>query len=264
MNGAIPAGRRGRGAERPACIFLRFTGPVAIGIAAWTYLTVMIGDMSTIPGVAAMMLSPQAVTPVQLLGLLLMWAVMMAAMMLPTVIPMVKAYARMHGAGPNRGAGELPVLAFSVGYVIAWAGFSVGATLLQSVFTQAAWMSPMMMKLQSPVLAGSVVLIAGLYQFTPLKRTCLGQCRSPMSFLITQWREGSDGALCMGLRHGAFCVGCCWALMALLFVGGVMNTFWIVAIMLYVLIEKIAPGNGKLTNAAGLILVGSGLGLIFF
>jgi predicted metal-binding membrane protein len=187
-----------------------------------------------------------------------MWAVMMAAMMLPTAAPMITAYARMQGADRARGAGWLPVFAFSGGYVLAWAGFSLVAAGLQAGLTNLANMSPMMMRATGP-LAGAILVVAGLYQFSPVKHACLRQCRTPISFLMTQWREGSLGALGMGWRHGLFCVGCCWALMGLLFVVGVMNAAWIIAITIYVLVEKIVPGAELLSKAVGVALVGMGL-----
>ena len=116
----------------------------------------------------------------------------------------------------------------------------------------------MMMKATGPLAAG-ILVVAGLYQFSPVKHACLRQCRTPISFLMTQWRDGSLGALGMGWRHGLFCVGCCWALMGLLFVAGVMNTAWIIAIMIYVLVEKIIPGGEKLSKIFGATLVGLGL-----
>jgi predicted metal-binding membrane protein len=240
----------------PARLALRLGGPTALAVASWVYLSVMINDMSTMPGMSAMMM--RVFSPMQFFELFLMWAVMMAAMMLPTAAPMITAYARMQGADRARGAGWLPVFAFSAGYVLAWAGFSLAAAGLQAGFTNLAIMSPMMMRATGP-LAGAILVVAGLYQFSPVKHACLRQCRTPISFLMTQWREGSWGALGMGWRHGLFCVGCCWAMMGLLFVVGVMNAAWIIAITIYVLVEKIVPGAELLSKAVGVALVGMGL-----
>ncbi|MCP4381310.1 MAG: DUF2182 domain-containing protein [Hyphomicrobiales bacterium] len=245
----------------PARLVLLLGGPVAVAVASWIYLAFMIGDMSTIPGMSAMMMSPQMFSPMQVVGLFAMWAVMMAAMMLPTAAPMITAYARMQGADRARGAGSLPVLAFSGGYVVAWAGFSLVAAGLQAGLTDLAIMSPMMMKARDP-LGGAILVIAGLYQFSPAKHACLRQCRTPISFLMTRWREGGWGALGMGWRHGLFCVGCCWALMGLLFVVGVMNAAWIIAITIYVLVEKIVPGGEVLSKIVGVIMVWLGLWII--
>jgi len=246
----------------PARLALVLGGPVALAIASWIYLGLMIGDMSMIPGMAAMMMPGQMFMPMPLFGLFLMWAVMMAAMMLPTAMPMIIAYARMQAVDRARGAGWRPVLLFATGYVLAWAGFSLAAAIFQAGLTHLALMSPMMMKAESGPLAGAILIVAGLYQFTPLKQTCLRLCRTPLSFLMTEWREGNFGALTMGWRHGLFCIGCCWALMGLLFVAGVMNTLWIIAITLYVLIEKILPGSAWFTRLTGAGMVAAGLWLM--
>lgn len=243
----------------PARLAVLLGGPVALALGSWIYLDMMIGDMSIIPGMASMMMPGQMFLPVPLFGLFLMWAVMMAAMMLPTAAPMIMAYARMQATDRARGAGWQPVWMFSGGYVVAWAGFSLAAAVLQAGLTNLALMSPMMMKAASGPLAGSILLIAGLYQFTPLKQMCLRLCRTPINFLMTQWRDGNLGALQMGWRHGLFCIGCCWALMGLLFVTGVMNTAWIIAITLYVLVEKILPGSEMLSKLTGLGMIGAGL-----
>lgn len=247
----------------PARLATLLGAPLALALVSWIYLGLMIGDMSMIPGMAAMMTDPSNMfMPVPLFGLLLMWAVMMAAMMLPTAAPMIIAYARMQAADRAHGAGWMPVLVFAGGYVVAWAVFSLAAAVLQAGLTNLALMSPMMMKVASGPLAGSILLIAGTYQFTPLKQTCLRLCRTPMSFLMTRWRDGNFGALQMGWRHGLFCVGCCWALMGLLFVTGVMNTAWIIAITLYVLIEKIVPGSEMFSKMTGLAMVSAGVWVI--
>ena len=255
--------KRGAAAHvTPARLAQLLGGPVAVAVASWIYLAVMIDDMSAIPGMSAMMMSPQVFTPMQVIGLFLMWAVMMAAMMLPTAAPMIVAYARMQGADRANGAGWLPVLAFSGGYVLAWAGFSLVAAGLQAGLTNLAFMSPMMMKATAP-LGGAILVVAGLYQVSPMKHACLRQCRTPISFLMTQWRGGRLGALAMGWRHGLFCVGCCWALMGLLFVVGVMNTAWIIAITVYVWVEKIIPGSETLSKLVGAAMVGLGFWISF-
>jgi len=245
----------------PARLALLSTGPIAVALGSWIYLAIMIDDMSTVPGMSAMMMHPQVFTPMQFMGLFVMWAVMMAAMMLPTAAPMILAYARMQAADRRKGAGWLPVFAFSGGYVISWVAFSLGAAALQAGLINLALMSPMMMKTSGP-LAGGVLVVAGLYQFSAVKHACLRQCRTPIGFLMTQWREGGWGALRMGWRHGLFCVGCCWALMGLLFVAGVMNAAWIIVITVYVLGEKIIPDSEWLSKFVGVILAGFGLWFI--
>lgn len=153
----------------------------------------------------------------------------------------------------------LSVSTFAGGYVLAWSGFSLAAAGIQLALTSAAVLSPMMMKVMPGPVAASVLICVGVYQFTPLKQSCLRQCRTPIAFLMTQWREGDLGAVIMGWRHGLFCVGCCWALMALLFVAGVMNTVWIIAITLYVLIEKVVPNSQAISKLVGAGLIGLGL-----
>ncbi|MDF1607382.1 DUF2182 domain-containing protein [Hoeflea sp. YIM 152468] len=261
MARGISIGRGGANLS-PARLALGLGGPVTLALASWVYLALMIGDMSLVPGMAAMMMPGQMFMPVPLLGLCLMWAVMMAAMMLPTAMPMIMAYARMQALDRSRGAGWMPIWMFSGGYVLAWAAFSVAAAVFQAGLTHLALMSPMMMKAGSGPLAGGILIVAGVYQFTPLKQACLKLCRTPLSFLMTEWRQGNSGALAMGWRHGLFCIGCCWALMGVLFVAGVMNTAWIIAIALYVLIEKTVPGSEGLTKLTGLAMIAAGAWLI--
>ncbi len=188
----------------------------------------------------------------------LMWAVMMVGMMVPGAAPMILLFAAVRRRQGEKGRTLAPTGAFLSGYIAVWTGFSLAATALQWALEQAALLSPMMVG-TSPVLGGVVLIGAGVYQWTPLKNACLDHCRSPIHFLSRSWRPGSAGAFVMGLEHGAFCVGCCWVLMALLFVGGVMNLLWVAAIAMFVLIEKAAPfgvAMGRL-GAAVLILAGA-------
>lgn len=152
---------------------------------------------------------------------------------------------------------QAPFLAtgiFLLGYVIVWTGFSAVATLAQWGLHSLALLSPMMVS-TSPILGGVLLIGAGIFQFTPLKHACLAHCRTPLGFLMTEWREGTQGALFMGLRHGSFCVGCCWLLMALLFVAGVMNLLWVAAIAAYVLIEKVVPEGQWVSRAIGSLVI---------
>lgn len=221
--------------------------------------TAAMAPMETLSTMA--MTAPQPVSGAMLWGLFVMWAVMMAAMMLPTAAPMLVAFARMQGAGAGKAGRGAPVAGFAGGYLLVWAGFSVGAALLQAGLTDLALMSPMMMQTAAPI-SGAILIAAGLYQFTPFKQACLRLCRSPMSFLMTRWREGVAGALRMGLSHGSWCLGCCWALMLALFAVGVMNTAWIVGITAYVLVEKLAPRSRLLSRLSGAGLLVAGLWLV--
>jgi predicted metal-binding membrane protein len=146
---------------------------------------------------------------------------------------------------------------FTAGYLLAWTAFSAVAAATQLLLHQAAMLSPDMSS-NSTLLGGAMLIGAGVYQWLPLKTACLTHCRSPLAFLTHEWREGTAGALIMGFRHGVFCVGCCWALMALLFVAGVMNLIWVAAIAVFVLVEKLAPLGGRFGQAAGLLLVSWG------
>ncbi|MGH8808873.1 MAG: DUF2182 domain-containing protein, partial [Noviherbaspirillum sp.] len=146
---------------------------------------------------------------------------------------------------------------FALGYLALWTAFSVVAVPLQFALEKAALLSPMM-KATSIALAGAVLIAAGIYQWTPLKQSCLRRCRSPLEFVLTHWREGTRGAFIMGVRHGMYCVGCCWVLMLLLFVGGVMNLLWIAGLAVFILVEKLAPAGHWIGRIAGLLLIGWG------
>jgi predicted metal-binding membrane protein len=150
---------------------------------------------------------------------------------------------------------------FALGYLLAWTGYAVLAALAQSLLHSAALLSPAMAS-RSPLLGGGLLMLAGVYQWLPLKGACLSHCRSPLGFFSTEWREGVSGALLMGLRHGTYCVGCCWALMALLFVAGVMNLLWVVVIAGFVLAEKVMPNGRLLGRITGVLLAGWGLWVV--
>lgn len=182
-----------------------------------------------------------------------MWSVMMAAMMLPGAAPMILLYATI-ARRRGQAKGDLNTASFVGGYIAVWALFSAAAVALQFRLEQAALLSSMM-EMTSIALAGAILILAGLYQWTPLKRACLRRCRSPLDFIMIEWREGGTGAFVMGLRHGLYCLGCCWLLMLLLFVGGIMNLVWIAALAVFVLIEKIAPAGYGIGRAAGLVLI---------
>ena len=194
----------------------------------------------------------------------LMWWVMMIAMMLPSVASIILLYSTLtrrlnHTQNPSVLAGT-----FLGGYLAAWAFFSLLATLLQSVLELRGFVSPMMMSLTSQIIGAGVLIAAGLYQFTPVKESCLQHCQNPMKFLTEKRRPGYRGAFLMGVEHGAFCLGCCWFLMALLFVGGIMNLYWIIGLTLYVLLEKLIPTRNfiNIGKIAGGLLILSGVGII--
>ena len=225
---------------------------LALSLIGWALLAWMAIDMGH-PISQLMMPASSLWTAANLIAILCMWAVMMAAMMLPSALPAVLTFARLceHGGEHSR------LWAFVGAYLLVWVGFSVAATGAQWVLQSMNWVNPMIVS-TSAWLSGSLLMIAGVYQFSPLKRLCLANCRTPMGFLLGEWRVGVRGAFVMGLRHGWFCLGCCWALMALLFVGGVMNLAWIVALSIAVAIEKMAPHGEKVALALGVGLIAAG------
>jgi predicted metal-binding membrane protein len=189
-----------------------------------------------------------------LLLVFVMWAIMMAAMMLPAATPLLLLLAKINHARYSRWRSAVATGVAGLGYLAAWTGFSLLATLAQWGLLEARLVSPMM-ESSSPLLSGALLVAAGAYQFTPLKYACLSRCRSPLSVLLNDWREGYLGAFRMGLRQGAYCLGCCWLLMALLFAFGVMNLIWIAALSVLVLLEKILPQPRLFAQGTGAILL---------
>jgi predicted metal-binding membrane protein len=181
-----------------------------------------------------------------------MWMVMMIGMMLPPVLPWIMLFAAGHHGRGRRGTHRSTSLV-TAGYFIVWSAYSLAAAGTQRLLHLSGWIDHGGTLAAS---AGGVLLItAGLFQFTPFKAACLAHCRSPMSFFLTQWRDGPIGALGMGMRHGTYCLGCCWALMAVGFAVGVMNLIWMAALTVFLCIEKIAPGGALTGRAFGAVLV---------
>jgi predicted metal-binding membrane protein len=242
-------------------------GLSALTLLAWGYVWTGAGmgmsalDMTAIalfphrlPAGAGSMEAPWPVV-------VLMWWVMMVAMMTPSAAPLVLLYQRvLRQHGRSTPLGPLLLLA---GYLAVWLLFSVAAAALQHALEPAGLLSPMMWWSRSPVLSAVVLAAAGGYQFSPLKHACLRQCRAPARFLTEHWRPGPAGSFALGVRHGASCVGCCWLLMALLFVGGVMNVAWIAALMAAVLLERLLPAGPAMARlSGGLLLVWAGATLL--
>jgi predicted metal-binding membrane protein len=189
-----------------------------------------------------------------------MWTVMMVGMMLPSAAPAILIYARVARSGAEPDRPVLRAYLFAAGYLVAWAAFSAAATAVQSLLARAAWVTPMM-ESASPYLAAALLAVAGAYQWSAAKRACLSRCRTPAEFIVEHWRKGAWGALRMGVDHGVYCVGCCWALMLLLFAGGVMSLRWIAGLSVFVLVEKLGTRSvwfDRVTGAA-LVLAGAGL-----
>jgi predicted metal-binding membrane protein len=218
-------------------VLLALAGVTAI---AWLYLFIARHDMDTsMPGMDDM---PGMATPSAAPWVFAMWWVMMLGMMLPSAAPMILTFAALEQRKREREQPYVPTAMFVAGYLIVWGGFSLAATAAQWALQQGALLSPML-GLVSSVLGGALFMLAGIYQFTPLKHVCLRHCRSPFAFVLNHWRDGWGGALRMGASHGLYCLGCCWVLMALLFAVGVMNLLWVAVIAAFVFAEKLLPGG---------------------
>jgi len=229
---------------------------VLIPLACWTWIVLMARDMyGDMQGWSAWMMTADWDGP-HLLLLWSMWAVMMTAMMLPSASPFVLLY-----AGALRANGDAEVnrksYALAAGYVFVWALFSVAAMALQRLLAEMVVLNAMM-EPASSMAAATLLAVAGVYQLTPLKRACLGVCRSPLSFLLQHWTAGTFGAFRLGVRHGFYCLGCCWALMLLLFAGGVMNLVVIAALTVWVIVEKFAPFGEQTAKVSGVALIAIG------
>jgi len=232
---------------------LTLAGLGALAVLAWLYLVHLDREMRVH---ADMGMASVALWDVADAGLALaMWGVMMVAMMLPATAPMVLTFTTINRK--RREAGGAPHVAtgiFVTGYLVVWGAFSVLAVAAQWSLQAAALLNVSTLRV-TPFVGAAVVAGAGVWQLTPLKYACLARCQSPLGFLMTEWRDGPRGTLVMGLRHGLFCLGCCWVLMALLFVGGVMNLAWIAALTAFVLVEKLAPAGRSVSRASGIVLL---------
>ena len=236
-----------------------------VTLVAWLYLVLLDGgmsDMAAMPmgSMAGMPMPAMAWTPSLFAVTFAMWAVMMVGMMLPSAAPMILTFAALHKREAAARDRILPTLLFASGYLLVWTGFSAAATAAQWALDELALLSPMM-STSNALLAGGLFVAAGIYQLTPLKQACLAHCRSPFAFLFNRWRDGAGGALAMGIEHGAFCLGCCWLLMALLFAVGVMNLLWVAALALFVFAEKLVPGGVWVARVSGVAMVGYGVWL---
>jgi predicted metal-binding membrane protein len=230
----------------------------AITALSWLYLVDMARGMGNMEMGSMSMTGLHPWTPAHFGMMFSMWAIMMVGMMLPSATPTTLIYTAVARKASREGTPVAPVAAFVAGYLLMWTLFSFGATLAQWGLERAALLSPMMVS-NSPALGGALLVGAGIYQLTPFKDACLEHCRSPAHFISGHWRPGTPGALRMGIEHGAYCLGCCWVLMGLLFFGGVMNLLWIAAITLFVLLEKVVPfgaGGGRWAGV-GMVLVGT-------
>jgi predicted metal-binding membrane protein len=238
----------------------------AIALLSWAYIWWLAAsemdaamDHAAMAGMAGMSAGLGHWSPVQFLTMLLMWSVMMIGMMTPSVAPMILIYARVARQASERGTPFASSGWFACGYFLAWTGFALVATLLQLGLERALLLSPMMAT-TSPLLGGALLIAAGLYQWTPLKNACLSQCQSPLAFIQSHggFRPQAGASISLGFRHGCYCIGCCWVLMALLFVAGVMNLLWIAGLGALVLAEKLIPGR-LFQRITGIILMLAGV-----
>ncbi len=234
-------------------------GIAVIAALSWLYLWHSAAGMDHASMAMASM--PRVADAGALALTFIMWTVMMAAMMLPSAAPAILLYASLVRKNGARGKFLPGVWIFTGGYLVAWTAFSLAATLLQALLEHASLLTPEMAT-ASAGLGAAAMIGAGLYQLTPLKETCLGKCRDPLAFFMTHWRDGRGGAFRMGLEHGVYCVGCCWALMLLLFVAGVMNLSWVALIAAFVLVEKVFPGARMVSRAASAVLILAGVFLL--
>jgi len=225
-------------------------------VLCWSYLIEASRGMADMVDMnAAMGVKPWS--KVDFLLMFAMWAVMMVGMMVPTAVRSVLIFARIGAQAAARGRPFASGYWFTAGYIIIWTVFSAAATLLQWVLDQAALLSPTMVS-SSSYLGALLLVSAGAWQFSPVKDTCLRHCQSPATYLATHFRPGFSGAVHLGIRHGMYCLGCCWFLMVILFVGGVMNLLWIAVLTLFVLLEKILPSGQLFSRMAGLGMIAWG------
>jgi len=237
------------------------TGMALIAVIAWAYTLYLGWGMDNSMGMEMVMPRTQGWGTVDFVLMFVMWAVMMVAMMMPSATPMILTFSRINRSRHEQRDPFVTTGVFLGGYLAVWTAFSALATIAQWALHRAALLSPMMVS-NNPLLGGILLVSAGVFQFTPYKYACLKHCRSPIGFFMTEWREGTRGAFFMGIHHGIYCVGCCWLLMALLFVAGVMNLLWVATIAAYVLVEKIAPAGYRVSQAIGMCMILAGSWMI--
>src|SRR5262249_29946840 len=241
---------------------------------AWVYMLWLAADMDMggmdmsgfriIPaGMALMMPTTAPWSATEFAFAFAMWAVMMVGMMTPSATPMILVYARVRRQAAKQRKPFATIAWFASGYLLVWIGFALVATFAHWALERGSLLTPTMAA-ASAVLGGTVLIVAGVYQWTPLKDACLRQCQAPLQFIQRHggFRPDAFGSLALGGRHGAYCVGCCWVLMALLFVGGVMNVLWIAAVTIFVLLEKTFPGGRVISRVSGAGLFAGGMWML--
>ncbi len=230
--------------------------------AAWVSVVVQATSMRAMSGGSLGSTMPMALSPilslVDLVAFVVAWLVMMAAMMLPSVLPMVLLYRSMARGQAARGQAFVPTWVFVLGYMLVWAAFGILVYLASQLVTLALASNTTLAD-AAPYGVAAVLVAAGVYQFTPLKRVCLNTCQSPLAFLLGHWKPGMGGALRMGLEHGLYCCGCCWGLMAVLVAAGAMGLAWVVVIALVVFAEKLLARGQWAAWATGSVLLALGV-----
>jgi predicted metal-binding membrane protein len=242
------------------------TSLLALAALAWLYLWydaqgMAAGAQGSLSG---LLMAVSASKPWSLLSLalaLLMWTVMMIGMMLPSAVPAILLYGSITRKHRERGTVLPAVWVFAGGYLVVWTAFSVVAVLLEAALQARGVLTPMLTSTSTWLTAG-LLIAAGVYQWLPIKRVCLEKCRAPLQFFLMRWRPGTRGALLMGIEHGAFCVGCCWVLMLLLFAAGVMDLMWVVVIAAFVLVEKLLPFAKMVGWVSGATLIVLGMAVV--
>lgn len=237
-------------------------GLLGIAAIAWYYLWREAAGMSPMSmdmeaGMGGMANAPHVWSVAWLASTCVMWTIMMAGMMLPSASPAIVLYGSMVRRNREQGSMLPSVWLFASGYLAVWTGFSIAVTVLQAAL-QAGGLVDAMMVSSSAWLTASLLVVAGVYQWLPAKDACLEKCRDPLQFFLFRWQSGACGAFRMGVEHGAFCTGCCWALMLLLFAAGVMNLLWVALIAGFVLVEKLLPAGRWTARLAGVAMIAAG------
>lgn len=240
-------------------------GLISIAALCWWYLFLMVGDMSDMssemmPGRqnAQALSQDPGWTSADTLMIFFMWEIMMIGMMLPTALRSIMFYARINAQSVKRGKVFVSGYWFAAGYMLIWTLFSVIATILQGLLSQADLLSSMMVS-SSYLFSSALLILSGMWQLSPIKNSCLAHCQSPVDFLASNYRPGISNAIWLGIKHGAFCLGCCWLIMCLLFVGGVMNLLWVAGITAFILAEKLLPVRNSHVYLSGWAMIASGM-----
>jgi predicted metal-binding membrane protein len=236
------------------------SGLLLIFLLAWLYIIYLYRQMFPMNMDALFFAMPMtsAWTATDFILLFLMWFIMMIAMMMPSVAPLILIFAMVNRKRKDQQNPFVSTGYLVAGYFFIWAAFSLLATFLQWLLQHVSLLAPEM-RITSNILGGSILILAGLFQFTPLKKTCLSYCRTPVDFIHRNWKEGKAGAIRMGIENGIYCVGCCWILMALLFVSGIMNLVWVALIALFVLMERVLGQTRVVSPLAGAALIMYGM-----